>query len=202
MPESLPIHTDTLSGTAGYFTEGLKFFNESQYPINFYHLIPEGDAFTIFRTRDNNFGTAIAYETETYKTIGTIFEFGELQGLDQNSTREELMQRYLDFFGIVQYITSVEEPVIPGRKARVGAYPNPSAGIVYFSLEMEEKAEVVYEILTIQGTRIFTSEMHIFNSGNHLLEWHPEKSGAGPGMYIYRLRINDHPFSGKILLVN
>lgn len=86
----------TVNGVFGTFTEGMSFGYEGD---NSYidHLLPLGSAFTILNNQGPNYGTAIANDQGTYKTIASSHEFGGLE--DGASTKEELMAAYLEFFG-------------------------------------------------------------------------------------------------------
>jgi PKD repeat protein len=86
----------TVNGVSGTFTAGMTFSYDGD---NSYidHLSPLGSAFIILNNQGPDYGTAIAYDEGTYKTIAVSHEFGGLE--DGNSTKEELMAAYLEFFG-------------------------------------------------------------------------------------------------------
>lgn len=86
----------TVNGQTGTFTEGLTFsYSGENNWID--HLEPLGSAFTILENQSPNYGTGIANDAGSYKTIGCSHEFGGL--VDGASTKEELMAAYLEFFG-------------------------------------------------------------------------------------------------------
>jgi PKD repeat protein len=90
----------TVNGIAGSFTEGMSF-NYSGENSWMDHISPQGDAFLIFENETPNYGTGVAYDGGTYKTIGTSHEFGGLDDGTSPSTRTELMEAYLNFFDFV-----------------------------------------------------------------------------------------------------
>ncbi len=47
-----------------------------------------------------SYGCGVAYDEGSYTTVGTSFEFGGLD--DSDATRAELMESYLEFFGVIQ----------------------------------------------------------------------------------------------------
>ncbi|MDZ7743087.1 MAG: C25 family cysteine peptidase [Bacteroidota bacterium] len=85
-----------IKGINGSFTDGL-IFNYAGENSYIDHIAPLGDAFMILENQSPNYGTTVAYDGGTYKTIGASFEFGGLT--DGNNTKEELMDKYLQFFG-------------------------------------------------------------------------------------------------------
>ncbi|RLD53467.1 MAG: hypothetical protein DRJ05_16425 [Bacteroidetes bacterium] len=91
----------TVQGQPGTFTEGMSF---SYSGDNSYmdHLEPTGDAFMILKNQSPAYGTGVAYDGGTYKTIGAAHDFGGLDDATFPSTREELMHQYLVFFGLMQ----------------------------------------------------------------------------------------------------
>ncbi|MCD4745888.1 MAG: PKD domain-containing protein, partial [Bacteroidales bacterium] len=89
----------TILGQTGTFTEGMSFIysGESSWIDR---INPISPAFMIFKNQSPNYGTGVAYDAGTYKTIGTSHEFGGLNDGTSPSTKEELMAEYLDFLGI------------------------------------------------------------------------------------------------------
>jgi hypothetical protein len=90
----------TVLGQTGTFTQGQTFVYSSE---NSYmdHLDPISPAFTILKNQSPVYGTGVAYSSGVYKTIGTSHEFGGLNDGTYPSTKQELMYRYLDFFGLI-----------------------------------------------------------------------------------------------------
>jgi len=89
----------TVSGQSGTFTEGMTF-NYSGDNSWMDHIDPVSPAFMIFENQSPNYGTGVAYDEGSYKTIGTSHEFGGLDDAAFQSTKEELMNQYLTFLGI------------------------------------------------------------------------------------------------------
>jgi PKD repeat protein len=89
----------TVAGQAGTFTEGMSF---SYGGDNSYmdHIVPLSSAFLILENQSPVYGTAIANDGGTYKTIGASHEFGGLTDGTSPSTKAELMAEYLNFFGL------------------------------------------------------------------------------------------------------
>lgn len=92
----------TVDGQTGTFTEGMSFSYTGENGW-MDHLEPIGDAFLILENQSPVYGTAIAYEDDFYKTIGTSHEFGGLTDGEAPSTKAILMQEYLEFFGILSF---------------------------------------------------------------------------------------------------
>jgi hypothetical protein len=91
---------NTLTGQAGTFTEGITFAyaGENNWMDRINPVVP---AFMIFRNQSPDYGAAVAYDAGNHSTIGTCFEFGGLNNGSTPSTKDELMFRYLDFFGLI-----------------------------------------------------------------------------------------------------
>jgi PKD repeat protein len=88
----------TVNGQPGTFTEGMTFsYSGDNSWID--HIDPAGSAFMIFQNASPNYGTGVAYDEGSYKTIAASHEFGGLVDGSSPSTKEELMQAYLEFFG-------------------------------------------------------------------------------------------------------
>ena len=89
----------TLSGASGTFSNGMSFLynGENQYIDK---LATGNQSFILFNNQSPDYTAAIAYDAGTYKTIGTSFEFAGLTDGTFPSTKNNLMQEYLNFFGI------------------------------------------------------------------------------------------------------
>ena len=90
----------TVIGQTGTFTEGMSF-NYSGQNNYMDHIAAIAPAFLLFQNESPSYGTAVAYDAGTYKTIGAGHEFG---GLDDDifpSTKEELFRLYLEFFDLL-----------------------------------------------------------------------------------------------------
>jgi len=99
----------TVVGMSGTFTAGMSFSysGENNWMDR---LVATAPAFVILQNQSPVYGTGIAYDAGTYKTIGSSHEFGGLNDGSLPSTKEELMYQYLDFFGLVppeQYSVSL-----------------------------------------------------------------------------------------------
>ena len=88
----------TILGQTGTFTEGMSF-NYSGENNYIDHIDPVGSAFSIFKNQSPLYGTGVAYDAGTYRTIACSYEFGGLDDGASPSTKEELMAAYLEFFG-------------------------------------------------------------------------------------------------------
>lgn len=86
----------TILGQDGTFTEDMTFtYSGDNSWID--QIGPISPAFLIFRNSSPSYGNGVAHDGGTYKTIGSSFEFGGLA--DNESTKDELMGEYLNFFG-------------------------------------------------------------------------------------------------------
>lgn len=88
----------TLVGQAGAFTAGMSFVYSGENAwID--RIEPVSPAIKLFQNQSPAYGTAVAYDNGTYKTIGASHEFGGLS--DGATTKVALMENYLTFFGVL-----------------------------------------------------------------------------------------------------
>jgi hypothetical protein len=120
----------TINGQPGTMSESMVFqyAGENSYMD---HIEPIAPAFAIFRNRNPEYGCAVAFDAGTYKTIGTSFEFGGLTDAVSPSTKNELMIRLMEFFGIQQTELGTVEGIVvdaltgeplEGAEISVGSY--------------------------------------------------------------------------------
>lgn len=85
----------TVVGMNGTFTQGMSFpYNGDNSWID--RISAAAGATLILQNQNPVYGTAVAYNPGTYRTIGASHEFGGLNG-----DRKALMEKYLDFFGVL-----------------------------------------------------------------------------------------------------
>lgn len=89
----------TQNGQTGTFCEGLamSYTGENNW-ID--HIEPTGTAVQIFKNSSPVYGTAVAYEGSSFKTIGASFEFGGLADGTAPNTKQELIARISEFFDL------------------------------------------------------------------------------------------------------
>jgi len=112
----------TINGVSGTFTKGMIFdYNGDNNWID--HLEAIGSGTLIFNNQSPAYSCAVANDAGNYKTIGASFEFGGLVNTD--AAREELMENFLLFFGILQ---DMEQFVInlPAGWTGISSYLIPS----------------------------------------------------------------------------
>ncbi len=125
-----------ISGMEGAITEGL-IFDYTGDNEGMDRLRAKTGATVIFNNAAPEYINAVSYIGDTYKTIGSGFEFGGLADGTGNSTRATLMQNYADFFGVSTETTCTElgtslwmpaRSFAPGDPVSVKAYLcNPDA---------------------------------------------------------------------------
>ena len=89
--------TDIIHGVAETFTEGM-VFNYSGTNDYMDHLQAVEGAVDVFFNEAPSYTNGIAYDSGTYRTIGTSFEFGGLDDGAPPSTKADLMATMLSFF--------------------------------------------------------------------------------------------------------
>ncbi|MFQ5636748.1 MAG: WD40/YVTN/BNR-like repeat-containing protein, partial [bacterium] len=88
----------TVLGVTGTFTEGLDYTYSGDN--NFIDRIePTSTGFTVHENSSPPYDCGIANSTSGYHTIGNAFQFGGLDDVVTNQTKQELMAAYLNFFG-------------------------------------------------------------------------------------------------------
>ena len=97
----------TINGQSGSITEGLNYTYAGEN--NFIdHISPVSPAELIFENQSPLYDCGVAYDASDYKTIGVSFEFGGL--VNGTNTKQELMEKYLEFFGFTGVPTAPQTP--------------------------------------------------------------------------------------------
>ncbi len=104
----------TLQGLSATFLDGITFYygGDNSYIDR---VNPVAPGYTVMANLGPVYNAVIAHDAGTYKTIGSVFEFGGL--LDNELfTKRDLMNRYLNFFGLS---TISEAPAQPSGETHV-----------------------------------------------------------------------------------
>lgn len=168
-------------GEPASFTEGLQYiYSGDNSWID--RIEPQGEAFTIFQNQSPAYINAVAFDGGSYRTIGSSFEFGGLE--DAESSKEYLMHKYLEFFGIQSIWVS-----LPGRpEASITAaniYPNPFTHHANISFTLDEVSNTSVEVYNTAGQLIETLINGELGSGSYSIMWNAE--GATEGIYFFRI---------------
>ncbi|MDD4603518.1 MAG: T9SS type A sorting domain-containing protein [Bacteroidales bacterium] len=91
-----------VNGIQSTFSDSMTFAFSGNPDFAYFSFDPLYPAYTTFvNTDDPPKPLEIVYDGDDYKTIGSLLEFGSLaDSIQAPSTRQTLMKRYLDFFGI------------------------------------------------------------------------------------------------------
>ncbi|MFU8844502.1 MAG: M14 family zinc carboxypeptidase [Bacteroidales bacterium] len=104
----------TITGQAGTFTEGMSFsYSGDNDWID--HIEPILPAQKIWQNQSPAYGTGVAHDAGSYKTIGVSHQFSGLSDGIPPSTQVELMSAYLEFFGlsgVLQALFMADQTVI------------------------------------------------------------------------------------------
>jgi len=181
-------------GAEGEMLQGYSFEYDGE---NSYidRISPMEGAHTILMNESPEYASAISFENETYKTIGSNAGFGGLVDED-GSTKDGLMAEYLYFFGLDYFWTDVED--IERSKTEINAYPNPFSKQLNIDISLEEDQIVEISIYNLTGKRIITLSDSELQKGKHNFKWNSEN--APSGIYFYTVRTADTVQTKKIIL--
>ncbi|MDT8394129.1 MAG: T9SS type A sorting domain-containing protein, partial [Bacteroidales bacterium] len=168
-------------GEPASFTEGLQYFYSGDNSwID--HIAPQGEAFTIFQNQSPEYINAVAFDGGSYRTIGSSFEFGGLE--DAESSKDYLMHKYLEFFGIQSIWVSLPERPEAGITA-AGIYPNPFHHQANISFSLEDESNISVEVYNAAGQLMGLLINERLGSGSYSFIWNGE--GATDGIYFFRI---------------
>ena len=128
-----------IHGIAGTFTHDMDF-NYSGDNNSIDQLEAIEPAFVLFRNNFPSYSCAVAHDAGDYKTIGSSFEFGGLDDGTPPSTKEEYLQRILDFFDGIYTIIPDDKNI---AFAKLGnCIPNPFSNQTSISFNLQKETKV------------------------------------------------------------
>ena len=181
-------------GVEETFVEGMNYQYDGEN-ISIDRIIPMNQAFVLFYNQVPLYYTCIANETNDYKTIGSVFEFGGL--VDGASTREELMWKILEFFD-GSFVGLPDEKNLETFQYKV--YPNPFQNQASFEIDISEEEHITIDIYDALGRKVIQLANGTYKPGQHAFTWSPA-SHLRKGIYLYKILTGTHTTSGKLILV-
>ncbi|NOY50682.1 MAG: T9SS type A sorting domain-containing protein, partial [Chlorobi bacterium] len=183
-----------INGSEGSMLKGFGFDFDG---VNNYidRLAPLEGAQVILQNENPEYATAISYEDETYKTIGSSADFGGLVD-EEGSNKDVLMAEYLYFFGIDFVWASLNENT--SADINVSIFPNPFDNDVEIRLATTIAQNAEISIYDLGGRKIKTLFKGKIQNGENGFVWDASKAKAG--IYIYSVRTKDKNVVGKLML--
>lgn len=194
-------YIDTIAGITGTLTEGLTYIYSGNFAYYNYYLVPIEPAYTILERLNEQHGFAVAYDNGSYKTIGSSIDFSGLNDGVPPSTKNYLMAKMLEFFGLDSISTFNKEYYNDLATPVIYCYPNPFSGQTTISFYLSEKNQVditIYDIYGNKITTIITGKR--FSAGLHSVIW--EENYISNGIYICQLKTKENISSIKIVNTN
>jgi len=145
-------------------------------------------------------GTTVMRTGDGFKTIGSSFEFGGLVDNVPPATKRELLQDFLEFFGI--FITGIQNQnsfIIPYEHALYQNYPNPFNPSTTIEFDLPSKSLVSLKIFNILGEEVTTLVNEELTAGKYRFNWDSRK--AASGTYFYRLETGNYLETRKMILL-
>jgi len=196
---------EQIKGVSGTFTENMVFDYTGDFSLTPYYLEPHGSAFKILMLDTSTYiSGAVAYNAETYRTIGSMLDFGSLETASTIEDREMLMKQFLVFFGLGDYFVGIEEMENPGLKPGSNAFhPNPFSQYTTLEFSLEKAADVVIEIYDLSGMLIKKPlQKQWLSEGSYTIKWDAKdewQRTVSPGIYIYQITSGNIVSTGKLI---
>jgi serine protease len=187
---------DNLAGQPDAITHDMVFTGNSQVS-NFYvdAYNPLSDGITAFI--ESGYGDVAVQNSgpSGCRTFCFSYALSKLTDGEFPNTREELLQRILDFFDLTTNIPEVNQ----GGAIDCSVYPNPVKSSVTFRYSLNEECRLTVIIDNSNGQQVSQPVNERQAAGEHTLQW---DTGELPsGVYFYRVQAGKEAFSGKMILI-
>ena len=190
----------TVVGQAATFTQGMSFnySGDNQYIDR---LDPIATAFVVFANQSPSYNNGIAYDDGggSYKTVGTSFEFGGLDDAASPSTKADLADSIMSFFGCAPTLCDSNASVVsfdnPGTWVAPGAPTAPQATVQNIGL-LTVSFDVTCDIDSA-GIQVYTNTQTVTDlaSGNstpvNFANWTPDGVGNCYDITLYAELVDD-----------
>jgi len=192
----------TVEGMPGTMCDGMTF---AYVGPNSYidHIEPLTGAEKILKNSGDQAGCGVSYDSRAHRTVGFSFEFGGLTDGTPPSTKEELLTRVLDFFGLIQTgAESDENDVLTLRLDQ--NRPNPFNPVTTIAFGLPSEGAVDLSVYDAAGRLVTTLVRGARSAGPHVATWDgTDARGAsvGSGVYFFRLTVDGQNVTRKGVLL-
>ena len=168
------------------------------------HLGDASGAELILENRSPEYGVGVSYNSGTYKTIGTSFQFGGLTDGEGDNNKRELLTRILNYFGF--NITGIDDNGnnIPDNFTLNQNYPNPFNPSTNISYNLKTTADVNLIIYNSLGQKIKELVSQHQPAGKYKIKWDGKNSSGmlmPSGIYFIRLEAGSFVKTRRMLLL-
>jgi hypothetical protein len=123
------------------------------------------------------------------------YALAELEDGEGNDTREEVLQRILDFFDVT---VSVEKPQ-HNREFHLSLFPNPASKTINIDFSVANRNDVSLEMYDLTGRLIFRNTASAVAGLNRVSH---DVSSYHPGVYYLKLQAGEQVQTVKWIKVN
>jgi subtilisin family serine protease len=184
-----------LTGLNNSISPDLVFTGSTQslsYLIN--TLTPNENGIAAFE--EDEYGIVAVQNEGEYGQRTFVFSYALAHLVDnENSTREELLQRIYDFLILG---VGIEENIEVNKDAKLSVYPNPFSTSITMSYELQQPERVTLSIYNHVGQIVYQTK-EVQPQGNQQHIWNTES--LADGVYYYRMQVGDQIANGKMVKV-
>lgn len=192
-----------VGGLTGTFTEIMNF-NYSGENNYIDHLQATGTGFNIFEDTNNSYYCGVANEAGSYKTVGTSFELGGLVDATDASTKADLLDSIMTFFGITTSgVEEISELIV--NTTNFSVHPNPFRQSVEISFILPANINAELRIFDISGRIVKNFNLSETSVNEQTtIRWNGRDNTGNiipNGVYFISLKAGSSQFLQKIISV-
>jgi len=184
---------DYLEGQQDAVTYDILFTSSSQHGNSYIDIYEPAEG-AIAAFEESDYGIVAVQNTGDFDQKTFCFSYA-LADLDDNefpSTREELLTRICEFFGIYVDVET-REIELPD----LNIFPNPCISSTNISYALTEKSQVVIEVYNSTGQRVQLLFNAQLEKGEYRLNWNA--ASLNNGIYFIRLHMGNEIITKKIV---
>ena len=196
----VPNPINLLVGHSDALTQGMLFTSSNQVSnvgIDKYVVNSMGRV----SLSESGYGDVAAEGTGTFGQRTFCFSYSLAELVDENppSTRDTLIQRILDFFGVDSVVTVVEKDKIPIDYTLMQNYPNPFNPVTIISYSLPAKSQVELVIYNTLGEEVKQLVNGEKEAGSYSVKLNA--IGLPSGVYFYRIQAGSFVETKKMILM-
>jgi hypothetical protein len=184
-----------LTGLDGSLCHDLVFSSSTQ-SLNWFINTMTTNENGIAAFEEEEYGIVAVQNEGEYGQRTFVFSYALAHLVDnENSTREELLQRIYDFLMLG---VGEEENIEVKKDTKLSVNPNPFSTSITMSYKLKQTEKVTLTIYDYLGKQVYQTQENQ-PQGKQQLIWNAERFAEG--IYYYSLQIGDHVANGKLVKV-
>ena len=172
-------------------------------PYSNYYFVPLEEAITLWQFSKNDSACVVANETDDYKTIASIIEYGSLVDIDTSFTKNDYLHFITNYFGLYESTVGINEYEKESvDNSIITTYPNPFTDNITIQFQLKNAESITLQIFDQFGRMVYSKYIahKSYKKSAYKLNWNGHDLNGhitSKGIYYIRIVSGNQSYSTK-----